>query len=254
MKKLLESVEHFLIDFMSIVVLCLILSGAASAIGLQVAPTTIELNPKELAQKIWLSNTSNEQTQAQIRIYRWTQDGNKETLTPTQDLAVSPPMLTVLPNDKSLVRLIKIAPATDQTLLEEQSYRIIVNEVPVATANNNKTISFVAEYSIPVFFYNGKNEQFKPEVTLSFVQNNDVTALQVSNRGNGHAKLSSIEFIDNKGKKTLINSGLLGYVLPGQTRLWDVKAVSDALDQGGKIEFNLNDKKTSQPMSGRTSQ
>ena len=37
MKKLLESVEHFLIDFMSIVVLCLILSGAASAIGLQVA-------------------------------------------------------------------------------------------------------------------------------------------------------------------------------------------------------------------------
>jgi fimbrial chaperone protein len=60
-----------------------------------------------------------------------------------------------------------------------------------------------------------------------------------------HAKLSGVEFIDNKGKKTLLNSGLLGYVLPGQTRLWNVNLSSDIINQGGTIEFNLNDKKTS---------
>jgi fimbrial chaperone protein len=244
MKKNSVNVSKGLIELTLVFVFGLIVSGTTNAIGLQVSPILIELTPKQLAQKIWLSNSSDQQTQAQARIYRWTQSENNEVLTPTQELVASPPMLTILPNEKKLVRLIKMATETAEPLLE-QSYRVVVNEIPAAAAKNNQTISFVAEYSIPVFFYNGNKEQFEPKLALSFVQSKDAVSLQINNSGNMHAKLSGVEFIDNKGKKTLLNSGLLGYVLPGQTRLWNVNLSSDIINQGGTIEFNLNDKKTS---------
>ncbi|MBY0346274.1 MAG: fimbria/pilus periplasmic chaperone [Neisseriaceae bacterium] len=246
MKNFSGNLSNNLTELVLIFVFGFMLSNNLHAMGLQVSPISIELDPKQLAQKIWLSNNGDNQTQAQIRIYRWTQDASKDTLTPTQDLVLSPPMLTILPGEKKLVRLIKISTDTNTTEpLIEKSYRMVVNEVPTAATKNNKTISFVAEYSIPVFLYNGNNEQFKPEIALSFLQNNEDLSLQVTNSGNMHAKLSAVEFINNKGQKTLINSGLLGYVLPGQTRLWNINPSSHSPNQEGMIEFNLNDKKVS---------
>ena len=69
------------------------MGGAAFASGLQVSPVTLTLSPTQAADGLWLSNTGDNVVNAQVRVFRWTQEGGEDKLTPSRGLLVSPPML-----------------------------------------------------------------------------------------------------------------------------------------------------------------
>ena len=61
------------------------------AASLQVAPVLVEVPAPGATSTLKLHNEGTKPLDAQIRIFRWTQVNGVDTLTPTDDVAASPP-------------------------------------------------------------------------------------------------------------------------------------------------------------------
>lgn len=218
----------------------LLFSGYAAASGLQVTPVTLTLEQTQRAEGIWLSNSGDSPINAQVRVFRWSQSSYKDQLAASQGLVISPPMLTIPPGGKQLIRVIR----TGSPAKVEDAYRLSINELPQSAAKKNN-LQFVLHYSVPVFIQ-------PPGVTDTYaklqwqIQHSDGRAwLEVSNQGDGHAQLSEVNIISASGSRRNITPGLLGYVLPGSTMRWPLPA---SAGQGEKLEAMVNGKKTVQTL------
>ena len=109
---------------------CLFFSGYAAASGLQVTPITLTLEQSQRAEGIWLSNSGDSPINAQVRVFRWSQSGYSDQLAASQGLVISPPMLTIPPGGKQLIRVIR----TGSPAKTEDAYRLSINELPQTTA------------------------------------------------------------------------------------------------------------------------
>ena len=125
-------------------------SCAVAASGLQVSPVSLTLPPTQAADGLWLSNTGDNVVNAQVRVFRWTQEGGEDKLTPSRGLLVSPPMLQLPAEGRQLIRAIRAgAPPSGPDAVQE-AYRVIIDELPVDT-QGKKGLQFVLRYSVPIF-------------------------------------------------------------------------------------------------------
>jgi fimbrial chaperone protein len=251
-------------------VLCLLAaSNGASAIGLQVTPTSLSVKASEHATAVWLSNTGDGVIHAQVRVYRWTEDQNGDQLTPsaglwTQNehgdqlspssgLVVSPPMAQVGSGDQQMIRVIRVgAPASGPGAVEE-AYRLAIDELPI-DAPAGPGLHFVVHYSVPVFVEPAGAKNTAPQLQWSLRQEDQHAVLQVTNSGNGHAQLANLSFVDSAGHRTEVDAGLLGYVLPGATMHWVLKPPAKVFAPGGTLEIMINGRKATQnlPLASRS--
>lgn len=186
--------------------------AAAAGTGLRTAPAWLTLTPDQSSAELTLSNTGEHPLHAQVRLYRWTQDAGQERLTPTRDLAVSPPVMQIAPRQQQIVRLIRTGePPADH----ESSYRIIVDQLPRADVAGHQT---VLRYSAPVFI--APPSPGAPHLTASLTRDAGRLMLRVENRGNRHARLADLGYRDARGSRIVVAGELAGYVLPGQYRTW----------------------------------
>jgi fimbrial chaperone protein len=190
---------------------------SAFASGLQVSPIGLHLAASEQAQALWLTNTGTDTLHAQVRVFRWTQADGKDLLEASRDLVVSPPMVTIAPGDRQLVRVIRqVAPPADGA---ESAYRIVVDELPVDGADKGG-LKFVLRYSVPVFLAPAGDPTVSATLKASVEDSAGGTVLRVSNTGKGHAQLADVSTHGANGKDTPLLSGLVGYALPGSTMSW----------------------------------
>lgn len=219
---------------------------AAGAIGLQISPISIDLLDNTNASELWLINSSDKPIQAQVRVYQWDQKNNADALVPTTNLIVSPPVAKVAANGRQLVRVMRPKGNNDTAPLS--TFRILVNELPVSSSKN-VGVDFVMEYSIPVFVYKKQPDTLQPKLALSLAANGKNTWLRASNQGDLYGRIYQLTFIDPKGKRTLVNSGLVGYILPQREMQWDIGKAPSVFAQGGTMELLLNGKKHSETIS-----
>lgn len=224
------------------------ISGPVYASGLQVTPTSLSLKASQNADGLSLSNTGDNVVHAQVRVYRWTQDSTGDQLTPSRDLVISPPMLEVAVNAQQLIRVIRIGPAPAGTGAVEAAYRLAIDELPV-DAPQGPGLHFIVHYSLPVFVEPAGAVTALPQLQWSLQRDGQHISLVVSNNGNGHAQLATLDFVDAAGKKTEIDPGLLGYVLPGSTMRWALKQPAAVFAAGGTLELMVNGQKTTQNLS-----
>lgn len=229
----------------------LLSSGLAVAGGLQVSPISLSLQARETASGLTLSNSGNETIHAQVRVYQWSQDEKGDQLTPSRGLLASPPMIELKPGEKQLIRIIRAKAPPQGIGAVEDAYRILVNEIPVKSANQTTGLQFALSYSLPVFVQPVGVTKTSPQLQWSTHLQPDgkEIKLRVSNRGNGHAKLSGLSFVDMAGNSTVMNPGLLGYVLPSTTLNWTLKMPPSALTAGGKFKVMINGTQTMQDIT-----
>jgi fimbrial chaperone protein len=226
--------------------------GGVFASGLQVSPISLSLAAGQGGEGIWLSNTGAQSLHAQVRLYRWTQEQGKDVLTPSNDLAISPPILSVEPGAQQLVRTLRLgAPLAGSN---EQAYRLLIDELPVTTSGHTG-LQFVLHYSVPVFVEPSAVNvaTTKPQLTWSFKSEGSRVMLEVSNTGSVHAQLAQLTFVDQSHKKHELTAGLLGYVLPGATMRWAMKEPTATFAGGGTIEGLVNSEEVTQNLSLVTS-
>ncbi|WHZ10043.1 MAG: Sigma-fimbriae chaperone protein [Burkholderiaceae bacterium] len=213
--------------------------AAAFASGLQVAPVSLTLKATQNADGLWLSNTGDNVVHAQVRVYRWTQEGDADKLEPTRGLVASPPMVELAAGERQLIRAIRLgAPPSGSA---EEAYRLIIDELPVHDPNQ-KGLQYVLRYSVPVFVEPAGAPASAPQLQWALRRDGEKTLLEVSNTGGTHAQIADVAYTDAAGKRTDIARGLLGYVLPGVQMRWAVKVPAAALGEGSRWEAMINGK------------
>lgn len=222
-------------------------SGLAAASGLQVSPVTLSLQPAQNADGLWLSNSGDGVVHAQARVYHWSQEHGTERQTPSRGLVVSPPMLTLEPGARQLVRVIRTGAPPNGAGAVEDAYRIEIDELPVKEPAS-KGLQFVLHYSLPVFV-EPVGATAAPTLQWRLVREGDEASLEAGNSGSAHAQIAAVSFVDAAGKRTEISAGLLGYVLPGSTMRWKLKIPAAAFDGGGSLQAMINGEKATPTLS-----
>jgi fimbrial chaperone protein len=199
------------------------LSSVAEANALRVAPTLLDVNAPGATTTVNLRNDGDQNLHVQIRIFRWTDTQSEPTLVPTNDVVISPPAATMTPGTEYVVRVVRVS---KQPVVGEESYRILVDEVPDATADRPNSVRFALRYSIPVFFQAASVPA--ANVSWSMTTRGKTTVLVAENSGGRRARLSNLKLIDAHGETLLHRPGLVGYAL-GKT------AVSWTIPKGERI-------------------
>lgn len=215
---------------------------AAQANRLQVGPTLIEMAPGKQAEAVWLSNTGNAPIAVQIRVFRWDQDRNENQLAPTDEVVVSPTQTTIPQGQRQLVRILRRGPPNT----EERAFRIIVDELSSGTGGDTPAsgLQFRLRYSIPVFIAApADHSRNGPDLAVALESpstRTDDSVLVISNSGRRRAQLAEVTLDLPPRSPVTVSAGLLGYVLPGRTMRWRVKAITTDHAQAGELKVRVN--------------
>ena len=188
-------------------------SGApVNAGGLSVAPITLEFRAGQRTLSATVANPGKEPMQVQVRLFRWSSEGTGETYTDTRDIGFSPPMFTLEPGERQVVRLMVRQPPSDG---REAAYRLIVDQLPQP---NRPGVQMPVRVVLPVFV---QPAQTPAPGKLEWTASVDAgqTVLRARNTGGRRVKLFDVARKEGR-VSTPIQSGLAGYVLADQARTW----------------------------------
>ena len=214
-------------------------SLSSLAASLQVAPISVAFSPQEKAKEIWLTNTSEQPIRAQTRVLIWSQVSGQDQVNSTRDLVASPSITEIKAGEKQLIRIIRIAPQNTAT---EQSYRLLIDELPSSGQADTQTgLQLLLQYSIPVFIQATESIAMRNGLTLlnqvNFQYQNQ--QLIVKNNAKSHIRISELTYINPNGEKIPLINGLVGYALAGQSMRWDIPEAKQILPNG-KFEARIN--------------
>lgn len=187
----------------------------ASAASLQVQPALVEVAAPGQATTLTLRNPGSTPINVQLRVFRWSQTNGTEKLEPTNDVVASPPAATLKPNTDYVVRVVRV---DKRPILAEESYRLLVDQLPDASHANGNTVKLLVRYSLPVFFTGeGITE---PAISWSIRKRGDRIAVVARNNGTSRLRISALSIRDTQGKTIKFGEGLVGYVLGKSTMEW----------------------------------
>ncbi|TKD53326.1 fimbrial biogenesis chaperone [Sphingomonas baiyangensis] len=193
------------------------LAHAQSAIVLW--PTDPRIVATEQATALWLENHGKEPVTLQIRAQDWTQAGGANQEGPTQAVISSPPIATIAPGERQLVRVIRRGSAP----VGEKAYRLLVDELPKpAPATEGGVaarLSVQMRYSLPLFTYGEAADGLTPQLRSAVRLVDGKRWIEISNSGSRHARLTDLRVGSGAAVRT-VQAGLVGYVLPGATMRW----------------------------------
>jgi fimbrial chaperone protein len=195
------------------------LSTPSQAASLQVSPVSIEVLAPGAAATITLRNDGPSPLNAQIRVFRWSQVNGEEKLEPTDDVVASPPITILAPKTDYTVRLVRVV---KRPVSVGESYRLLVDELPEPKARQNRVVTLVMRYSIPVFFYPRGTADAK--LAWSVEQRGQRVYVSAANAGDRHVRISALTLRDGNGTTASFGDGLTGYVLPRSTMRWEAPA------------------------------
>lgn len=186
------------------------------------------------ASALWLENTGSTPTLLQIRILGWNQTNGEDKYSEQKDVTATPPMVRIEAGQRQLVRITRMAPPVAG---QEQSYRVLIDEVPMDGAPQSvasgagAAIRFRMRYSLPLFVYGegiGSTASRKrslaaaPALQWRTVELDGRQYLEIHNGGTGHARLSELS-LRREASAAKLMDGIAGYVLPGATRRWPLE-------------------------------
>ena len=192
-------------------------SAPAGAGSLQVEPVLVDITAPGAATTVTLRNAGTTPIDAQIRVYRWSLVNGKEQLDPTDDVVASPPSVTLSPKGQYIARIVRVS---KQPVVGEESYRLLVDQLPDLSTQRNGAVNLMVRYSIPVFF--GAANKKNPTVAWSVATNGDKITLTARNSGDRRLRISALSLRDASGKSLSFGNGLAGYALGQSAVSWTV--------------------------------
>jgi fimbrial chaperone protein len=207
----------------------------AQAATLQISPVMVDMTADANATGITLKNPGEKPLFGQVRVFRWDQADGEDTLTPTQDLVASPPLIQIAGHADQLVRLVRTNQAPSAA---EQGYRVLIDELPEPDTAPTSGVTIRLRYSVPVFVEPAV-DMGQPKLSWHLSRGTQSWMLRVDNTGRKRAQIAAVQLIDNAGNAYPINKGLLGYALAGRERHWPV-ALPDNVAQNGPLKVRAS--------------
>lgn len=213
----------------------------SAATTLRVSPVLIDLVGGQRAASLTLTNADTRPASVQVRVFRWTQVDGADRLEPSRDVVVSPPATRLEAGAQHLIRVVRTAAAPPRA---EESYRVLVDEIPDATTPRQNGVAFVLRQSLPVFFNAGSSG--RSAVSWRLARAESGWTLVARNAGARRLRISELEIRDGRGAVLERKAGLLGYVLSGAEMRWPLqsdlsasKATLTAMTDAGPLRVDL---------------
>jgi fimbrial chaperone protein len=119
---------------------------------------------------------------------------------------------------------------------QEESYRLLIDELPTPATTTSATVNIALRYSIPVFFtVPGASA---PKLTWELQQRGTKPVIVVSNAGDRRIRLAKLKFTDGKGAVASFGEGLAGYVLGRSSKNFEVPAKLKGFGAGGVVSMS----------------
>lgn len=216
------------------------LAMGASAGEFSVSPVRIFMHGNERAIAVTVVNEGTEDLVMQSEIYSWQQKPNGEdALTPTEDLVLSPPIVKLPPKGRQVLRLARVGPPPAG---QEQSFRMIVREVPEARATNKDAkVQMALAFSLPIFITpTGATRQLQCSVQRAAAQ---AAKVDCGNSGKAYAQIRGLTLASATGA-VLATSDVVGYLLPETRRSFQLQSTGPLPAGKVKIQVGLDDGST----------
>jgi fimbrial chaperone protein len=185
----------------------------AHAASMRVSPTIVEVPSSSSASTLRLHNPSSASVSFQVRVYRWTQHEGMDELTETDSVVASPPIATLSAGKSQVVRIVRVSKSPVQG---EESYRILVDEIPDRKTARKNAVMLAVRHSIPLFF--GSSAGVPNSLAWSIERIGNSLICVVRNSGDQRVRLAELELRDVGGNLIAQRDGLVGYVL-GQSQV-----------------------------------
>jgi fimbrial chaperone protein len=194
------------------VLAALLVAGDVLAGSFSVAPIRLEVRTPRRAVSLEVQNTGERPAQVQVERYRWLADGGgDDTLEATEDIVATPPIFTLAPGQKQIVRVLLFG---EQDPRREGAYRVILQETALNDPPPN-AVQALLRISMPLFVI---PPGVSPNVEWSVEQADGKTWLAFENTGTAHAQIT--EARTEAGEDVAAR----GYLLPGEKRRVAVSA------------------------------
>ncbi|MFE8646195.1 molecular chaperone [Sphingomonas sp. NCPPB 2930] len=236
-------------------------AGAVSPIMIWPVDPVIVGEPQAVA--LWIENQGDQPIAMQVRVFGWEQPLGEDALAPQQQVIASPPISSIPPRQRQMVRLIATRPAPPLT---EQAFRVVVDELPgtapplpaaappadgaapapalPAAPPAGAAVNLQMRYSVPLFLYGPDARPDKPLPSTSAGARRTPApsqvlepkldyrvvrtpagrpALAIRNRGTAHGRITLVDWVADGRPPVAVNAGLLGYVLSGQRMQWPLE-------------------------------
>lgn len=114
----------------------------------QVRPVRIDLDARQAAAQLVVSNPTDRPLLIQAKVWSWSQEQSQDRLGEATDLIVNPPIFELAPGAQQVVRV-----GLRQGLRQgqEQSWRLWLSQVPVSGAAEERGVQMLLRVSLPVF-------------------------------------------------------------------------------------------------------
>jgi fimbrial chaperone protein len=192
--------------------LSLAAAGMSEAASLAVSPIRVEVLQPANSGSVTLRNESARPIVGQVRVFEWTLRDGKDYFTPTDQVVASPPIVQIAPGSETLVRLLRLH---GEPIRGEKSYRLVVDEVPVADRVRNMGVNLAVRYALPLFFVHPDASASK--LVWSIQSRGGRRVLVAVNSGDRSVRISDLSIGGVK-----ISPGLAGYILGRSERVFDL--------------------------------
>jgi len=195
-------------------------SVPAHAASIGVSPILLDVGAGESVSGIRVNNSGGDDAQAvsvQVRLLRWQQDDTGDVYAPAEAVVASPPMTRIAPGAEHLVRIVRSAA---QPVVGEESYRLLLDQLPEPGEPQVGMVNMLIRHSVPVFFAAPNATPAQPQwrIARATHEGQDGWQVTVENHGDKRLRLVGLELHGEDGALVAQREGLVGYVL-GHARM-----------------------------------
>jgi fimbrial chaperone protein len=193
-------------------------AGTAAASSLGIAPVRIELSPSVSTAVLTVRNPEDSPVTVQAQGAAWSQQDTHDQLADTHDLLVTPPLFTIAPRGRQVVR-IALRRAPDPS--RELDYRLVLSEIPPVAAPQGTGLRFALRITLPVFVAAATRtsaalswrHDWLPDGTLE---------IEAENRGTAHLQILDFDVQTADHAAQVVHTAAARYLLPGSAAHWQL--------------------------------
>lgn len=200
----------------------LVFAASAAWASLGLAPVSFELSATQKTASVEVWNPGSEPVDVQVRMFRWNNAGQDDAYAPTDDLGFSPPQFRLVGGARQVVRLAWRGEPAEQEL----AYRVFIDQLP--KANVAGVVQLPVRMVLPLFVEPAKPVPGRLAWRLENEAETDAVLLVADNSGGQRVRLRDLAYVQD-GVVHLLQEGLAGYVLAGQSRAWRLPPTAAAL-------------------------
>ena len=182
----------------------------ARSANVSLAPLRIEMDGEQRAETLRVYNPSGRAIGVQVRAFGWKQEGGKDVFFASNDVMISPSIITIAPGDTQVFRVLR----RDKPAEGERRYRVAVDQLPDPELLRGGEAQARIRFTIPMFI---DRATAAPANVAWSIGSNGLTA---TNSGGQTARMVNLSLTDAAGQPVAVEAGGLNYIQGGSALNW----------------------------------